>query len=321
MAAISAQQAGHRVDTGVRLSGDNPAMLGLRLLSDFLFRAAIPARRHMLRVNRALSRARGIPIPTGFFDKFPQFYVTSHTSAAPNRLNERYRACIEWNENVIRGKRILDIASHDGRWSFAAMKVGASNVLGIEAREYLVHAARANLLKYGIVEESFRFICGDAFESLDGIEPGSIDTIFCLGFFYHIANHMLLLSKIARLKPKHLIMDTALYLDPYKVIVLYADHTEGEANAARVGTSYESNPKRIVTGGPSKAALEHMLSAFGWSFVYYDWHRAGIRRWDDCEDYQEGWRVTLRIDCAPSDREGFVKEGNMPFEPRKRARP
>jgi hypothetical protein len=196
----------------------------------------------------------------------------------------------------------LDIASHDGRWSFAALKAGASYVVGIEARDYLVDAARANLLRYGTEEKSFRFICGDAFEGLDDLEPGSIDTVLCFGFFYHIANHMLLLSKIARLKPKYLIVDTALYLDPYPVIGLYADNAEGEANAARVGSSnFEADPRRVVAGAPSKAALEHMLSSFGWSFVYYDWYRAGIHRWDDCIDYHEGWRVTLRVNCARSD--------------------
>jgi hypothetical protein len=55
------------------------------------------------------------------------------------------------------------------------------------------------------------------------------------------------------------------------------------------------------TGAPSKAAVEQMLSSFGWSFVYYGWHLAGIQRWDGCMDYQDGWRVTLRVDCAPSE--------------------
>ena len=192
-------------------------MLGLRLLSDFCFRAAIPGRRHILRARRALSTARGLPIPHGFFDEYPLFYFTSKTSAVPNRLNQRYRACIEWNDAAIRGQRILDLASHDGRWSFAAIKAGAINVVGIEARDYLVEAANANLRKCGISDNSFQFIVGDAFECLDRIEPNTVDTVFCLGFFYHVASHMLLLSKIARLKPKYLILDTALYLDPYRV--------------------------------------------------------------------------------------------------------
>jgi 16S rRNA G966 N2-methylase RsmD len=270
-------------------------MMGLRLLSEFSGKAAIAARRQVLRARRKLSVARGLAIPGGFFDQYPLFYSTSQTAAIPNRLNQRYRACIEWNEAAIRSKRILDLASHDGRWSFAAMKAGATSVVGIEARDYLVHASGENLIKYGIPENSFRFIAGDVFERLDQIEPNSVDTVLCLGFFYHVANHMLLLSKIARLKPKYLILDTALYLDPYSVIVMYAD-PEGEANAFQFGPDAT---KLVIAGAPSKSALELMLSNFGWSFAYYDWHRAGIRRWDDIVDYQEGWRVTLRVRCTP----------------------
>jgi precorrin-6B methylase 2 len=190
----------------------------------------------------------------------------------------------------------LDLASHDGRWSFAAIKAGATKVVGIEAREHLVHAAGANLRQQGVSEDSFRFILGDVFESLDRIEPHSVDTVFCLGFFYHVANHMLLLSKIARLKPKHLILDTAISLDPNSLILLWSEDSEGEANAVHV----DSAPtKFVVAGAPSKAALELMVSNFGWNFTYYDWRRAGIHRWDDIEDYHEGWRVTLRVNCAP----------------------
>jgi hypothetical protein len=271
-------------------------MMGLRLLSEFYAKALVSARRPILRASRTYSTARGFPIPHGFFDNYELFYSSSETGAVPNRLNQRYRACIEWNEAAIRGKRILDLASHDGRWSFAAMKAGATSVVGIEARDHLVHAAGDNLRHYDVSENSFRFIRGDVFEILDQIEPGSVDTVFCFGFFYHVANHMLLLSKIAKLKPKYLILDTALYLDSGSAIVLYADNPEGEANAFRFG----SDPTRlVVAGAPSKAALELMLSNFGWSFAYFDWHRAGIRRWDDIVDYHEGWRVTLRVNCAP----------------------
>jgi hypothetical protein len=126
------------------------------------------------------------------------------------------------------------------------MKAGATNVVGIEARDYLVQASDANLREHGISENSFRFIAGDVFENLERIEPHSSDTVFCFGFFYHVANHILLLSKIARLKPKYLILDTALYLDPYNVIVLYAEDTEREASAAQVGSHRAGREARHI---------------------------------------------------------------------------
>jgi hypothetical protein len=233
-----------------------------------------------------------------FFDDYPQFYSTSQTGAWQNRLNQRWRACIEWNKEAVRDKRILDLASHDGRWSFAAMKAGATSVIGIEARDYLVQSATQNMRRYGIPDGSFRFVAGDVFEQLDKIDSG-VDTVLCLGFFYHVANHVLLLSKVSRLKPQYLILDTILHPDPAPTIVLYEEAPEAEANGALVGSDRigVEIPHCIISGAPSKVALELMLSNFSWSFSYYDWHQAGIRSWDNITDYQEGRRVTLRVDC------------------------
>ena len=69
-----------------------------------------------------------------FFDAHPRFYKTSSTTPLPNRLNRRYDAIIRAHQEQIRDQRILDIASHDGRWSFAALESDAKHVLGIEGR-------------------------------------------------------------------------------------------------------------------------------------------------------------------------------------------
>jgi len=76
-----------------------------------------------------------------FFDDYPEFFVKGRTRAFPNRLNHRFQALIETNKDLINGKKILDIGSHDGRWSFAAIKNGATYVLGIELFPKLVKVA------------------------------------------------------------------------------------------------------------------------------------------------------------------------------------
>jgi ubiquinone/menaquinone biosynthesis C-methylase UbiE len=264
------------------------------LISECFAKAANGARVVALRVGRKVSDARNLPIAPGFFDQYPKYFETSETTAFANRLNQRYRACIEWKSDVIRGQRVLDIASHDGRWSFAALKAGAAHVIGIEARDHLIEGASANLREYGIPENTFRFVQGDAFEAIDRIEPGSIDTVFCFGFFYHVTNHMLLLSKIARLKPRHIVLDTAVTADPRCVVLFQREDPDNESDAARTDPEAQ---KIVLAGIPSKAALELMLSSFGWDFNFYNWHDAGIVRWKHIEDYQEGTRVTVWIDC------------------------
>lgn len=246
--------------------------------------------------NMGLIRNEAKP---GFFDQYPRFYSTSVVNATPERLNERYRALIGSNEHLIRGKTILDLASHDGRWSFAALKTGARHVTGIEGRSNLVESAIATAQEYGIGSERYRFIAGDVFDQLDLVRPDSIDTVFCFGFLYHTPHHMLLLSKIARLNPKHLIVDTAIIPSTTDCVIrLVKERVTGDGNSI---VGQPGDPLHSLVGRPSRSALEMMLTSFGWSFSYYDWHRARIKAWRDLRDYRDGWRVSLAATRSGGD--------------------
>src|SRR5918993_4504345 len=67
-----------------------------------------------------------------FFDDYPAFCGTGRTAAIPRRLNLRHRAIIEANQDILARARVLDLASHDGRWSFAALEAGATQRSGVE---------------------------------------------------------------------------------------------------------------------------------------------------------------------------------------------
>jgi 2-polyprenyl-3-methyl-5-hydroxy-6-metoxy-1,4-benzoquinol methylase len=263
------------------------AKVGLRKLA--VSRLRNHYRSNLLRLQRTLSYDKSDQ-GGGFFDAYPRFYETSIIGPR-NRLNKRYRALIEPNREIIRGKSILDIASHDGRWSFAAHEAGASYVLGIEAREHLVKHSRENMRAYHVPEGAVEFIQGDVFEELDRLGPGRFDTIFCLGFFYHTMHHMLLLNKIGRLRPEHLVLDTCIDVDPDSIVVLQSEKVAHESAGA---VPDSGDPERILVGSPTRSALELMLSSAGFpSIKYFDWHRAGIRRWDNLIEYHQGLRISL----------------------------
>ena len=256
----------------------------------FESRLAHRVRRGVFRFEDILASRAQKP-EAGFFDSYPRFYSTSVTSPAPNRLNRRHQALIESNREFIQGKSLLDIASHDGRWSFAAHRAGARQVLGIEARNHLVENARATLRDYQVPDDRVRFVVGDVFAELDRLEPGGFDTVLCFGFFYHTLHHMLLLAKIARLTPQHLILDTAIDLDPGPTIVVRNEGVDHESAGAIADAG---NPDRVVVGTPTRSAMELMLSSSGFSSIrYYDWPRAGLKNWKDLGDYRQGRRVSL----------------------------
>ena len=259
--------------------------MAAQVLTSIGIKVADLSRKRLRRLRRTLSSSPAAP---GFFDQYPRFFSTSVTNSTPNRLNERHRACIASNEAIIRGKRVLDIASHDGRWSFAASVAGARHVLGIEARDHLVESANANMRAYNVPGDRFRFVQGDVFAELDHVEPNCIDTVLCFGFLYHTIEHLVLLRKIARLNPAHVILDTMITLDRDKLVRLSIEEVEEEADAVAI-----PGLRHVIGGAPSRSALELMLASLGWSWTYYDWHHAGIKCWDDISDYHDGGRVTL----------------------------
>ena len=101
-----------------------------------------------------------------FFDSYPRFFETSRTGAWANRLNKRHKAIFETIPTLFETKRVLDIASHDGRWSLAALQAGASDVVWIEARAHLIDNANENLRHYQCDSKRFRFIQDDIFHWL-----------------------------------------------------------------------------------------------------------------------------------------------------------
>jgi len=225
-----------------------------------------------------------------FFDNYPSFYETSKTSPFPNRLNHRYSVLIEKNKKIIENSSILDLGSHDGRWSFAALKNGAKSIYGIEGRDELVQNSESNMKKYAISSENYRFVCGDIFQKIRVLETKSFDIVFCFGLFYHVIEHMTLLSEIKRISRKYLILDTSISTDNKPIIELREEDTENESNAIR---QYHTANKIAVVGYPSKAALEIMLKNLAYENSFLDWHNMGITNWDNLEDYRQNKRVSL----------------------------
>ena len=82
-----------------------------------------------------------------------------------------------------RGAR-LDLASHDGRYSFAALKTGAAHVTGVEVRQTLLDRAQEAFAVYGQDPETYRFVRGDVFEVL-AREKFDVDVVLCFGFLHH----------------------------------------------------------------------------------------------------------------------------------------
>jgi SAM-dependent methyltransferase len=226
----------------------------------------------------------------GFFDHCPEFY-DSAMHLGPQRLNAQYHALIESNAHLISGKRILDLASHRGHWSYAILRAGAAHLTGVEGRPEQVARAKEYLAKYSIAPDRYRFVVGDIPTDLKELEVGEYDTIFCMGFLYHTMHHMAVISEIARLKPQTIVIDTAVVTDRWPVVRLSEeDYTHpGSAVAGE-----HDQAKRVLVGTPSREALRMMLEHAGYPHVeWFDWYGQVSQRWEHLEDYRDGIRASL----------------------------
>lgn len=222
--------------------------------------------------------------PNRFFDHYSSFVETSETGPVLDRLNARYLTLIHANRALIDGASVLDLASHDGRFSFAALQNGAKRVVGIESEPGLVEKARANMARYDVPADRYEFVNGDMYQEIEAVEP--CDIVFCFGILYHVNDHLSLLTLIAETNPRFVIVDTNIStLEPAVI----------EIRNPLAGSP--PPPGSQLEGYPSRAALDAMFSSLGWSHTYVDWNASGLSEPSQMTDYRVGRRVTAIVDC------------------------
>jgi hypothetical protein len=201
-----------------------------------------------------------------FFQAHSRFFATSDVGAWPDRLSCRYEAIIESNRSHLKGARVLDLASHDGRWSLAALRAGAAHVTGLEVRGDLIKAAKDNMAFYDVPRDRFEFIERDINKLVQS--ERSYDVVLCLGYFYHTLNHMALFQYMGSTGAKHLILDGMVEPGDEQIIRVYAEDVALNANGLSDVGIQNGN---ILVGHPSTAVLRLMLEHIGYDCAFYDW--------------------------------------------------
>lgn len=67
---------------------------------------------------------------SGLFDFLTELPPYDDNETTIYRLNQRHKLIIDPFGPQIEGARVLDIAAHDGRWSYALAAAGAAEVVG-----------------------------------------------------------------------------------------------------------------------------------------------------------------------------------------------
>jgi hypothetical protein len=235
---------------------------------------------------------------TDFFERHDRFFETStvgtHVSKRlikPDRrspvLRNRYKAIIDNNRPLLRDCRVLDLASHDGRWSLAALDAGAKSVHGVEGRAECVRAAERTFKHYGVDRSTYSFCNADVFDFLSEARGHPFDTILCLGFLYHTPRHYELFENFHRLRPRNVILDTAV-IQSHKSFATFKEEPNDQPGMAL----RDADSRWSVVATPSRGLINQLTRHFGFRLREVDWESLGIKDWSQCEPYLDGTRAT-----------------------------
>lgn len=182
------------------------------------------------------------------------------------RLDQRHRLLIDPFKPQIEGARVLDLACHDGRWSYALAAAGAEEVVGVEARQKLID--RFDHFPETEFKSRIHLTCNDLFAELEArvAAKEQFEVIAIYGIFYHVMDHFRLLSLARRLLPDVIIIDSEFIVADNAMIQVLMEEVSNPLNAV---TDVPGRSHTVV-GVPSIRATEFMADALDHEVMWVD---------------------------------------------------
>ena len=169
----------------------------------------------------------------GFFDFLNE--TTRYGGRPTNiaRLERRREFIVEPFVDEIKDARVLDLASHDGRWAYALAGAGAREVVGIEFRQELVDQFAG--YPEGETRDRVSLIQGDIFEELPKLVAAGekFDVVTIFGVFYHIMDHYALLKQVKQLGARLVVIDSEFLTRAAPLIRVWMEDTDSPFRRSR----------------------------------------------------------------------------------------
>ena len=204
----------------------------------------------------------------GFFDFLNDTTRYADRHAGVVRLERRREFIVEPYADEIKDSRVLDLASHDGRWAYALAGAGAREVVGIEFRQELID----EFAEYpeGETKDRVSLVQGDVFEELPKLIAAGekFDVVAIYGLYYHIMDHYALLKLVKQLGARLVVIDSEFLTRDAPLIRLSTEDTNKHLNTI----SHETGQARAPIGIASKQALEMMAESLDYSVSWADWN-------------------------------------------------
>ncbi|MBF4162001.1 class I SAM-dependent methyltransferase [Nocardioides acrostichi] len=234
----------------------------------------------------------------GFFDFLDETQDHKYAEANIARLNARFEMIVEPYRRDLEDARVLDLASHDGRWAYALSGAGAREVVGIEGRQDLIDQFESSYPR-GEIADRVHLQQGDIFETLPTmVERGErFDVVAVFGIFYHIMEHYRLLKLIKHVGARLAVIDSEFIIREGPFIRIGEEETSKELNSI----PHEQGQDRAPVGVPSREAVERMADTLGYDTAWTDWsarradQRRGLRDYYRTDHWKRRGTCALRL--------------------------
>ncbi|MGA0542788.1 class I SAM-dependent methyltransferase [Neotabrizicola sp. VNH66] len=207
-----------------------------------------------------------------------------------HRMNMRHSFIIEPFLTDLDGAKVLDLAAHDGRWSYALAAAGARQVIGVEARPELV--AKFSDMPHDAPASKVELVVADLFDALQDYvrEEQTFDVVAIYGVLYHVMDHFLLLRRVTALRPKLVIIDSEFITGNSPMVQMVRERTDNPLNAIEA----TANQEVTMVGIPSVGAMEAMADVLGYRCFWLDWEAVSADQRAGLSDYFRNARKRRR---------------------------
>ena len=243
-------------------------------------------------------------------------------------LNARVENLLTNHLGSIKGKRVLDMASHIGTFSFAALQMGAEFIQGVDTEKRTVEKCKELFEIQKVEKQRYKFEIRDAFDLLENSPENSWDTILCFGMLYYTTEPLRLLKLMQKAARDCILLDTftASYAaiqgkdalgiyplmqdDTLNLPMMITSMTQAGKKDYQLPQSFKHKGKQLsLTTFPTQTLLEIWFKSLNMDFKILDWSTYATREcsWRDLETpdqkksshwadvYASGVRVSYKL--------------------------
>jgi SAM-dependent methyltransferase len=205
-------------------------------------------------------------------------------------INGRISILLNNNRQFLQNKSILDVGSHTGIFSWAALQLGAKFVHGIDVEKRTVKRCTDLFLNEKISSSKYKFETDNIIDFLEKVEKKSFNTVFCFGVLYYITEPLRLIKLMARAAKETILIDTftasysavqgkdATKIHPFlsdKILelpLMITSPTQTEKKDYSLPESFIRKGRNLsLTSLPTQAMLELWFESLGLTWEKLDW--------------------------------------------------